>query len=140
MIMKSLLKIAALSFLAAAMAGLPGQLYAQATNKPTPEKKPAVEKKQTANAEKHPSAHPIRGKLAALDKAAKTITLGKSTYHITPETKITKAGKPATLDDGVLGEYVTGYVKPAEDGKMVAKTLYFGPKPEAKGPEKKKAK
>ena len=69
MIMKSLLKIAALSFLAAAMAGLPGQLYAQATNKPTPEKKPAVEKKQTANAEKHPSAHPIRGKLAALDKA-----------------------------------------------------------------------
>ena len=123
------------------MAGLPGQLHAQATNKPTAEKKSAVEKKETAKAEKKtPSAHPVRGKLAALDKAAKTITLGKSTYHITPETKITKAGKPATLDDGVLGEYVTGYVKPAEDGKMVAKTLYFGPKPEAKGPEKKKEK
>jgi hypothetical protein len=76
--------------------------------------------------------------LAAVDKTAKTIKVGQSTYQITPETKIKKAGKPATLEDGVVGELVTGHAKPAEDGKMVATSVYFGPKADQKRSENKK--
>ena len=61
-------------------------------------------------------------------------------YQITSETKISKDGKPATLDDGVVGEPVSGYAKPTNDGKMAATTVRFGAKPEDKGAEKKSSK
>jgi len=98
--------------------------------------KPTTEK----NEAKKPSAGPFHGKLAALDKAAKTISVGKRTFHITSETRINKSGKPATLDDGVIGEDVSGYVKPTEDGKLVATKVNFGPKVDTteKDGEKKK--
>ena len=133
---KSVLRIGAVSLLAAAIAGMPAQLLAQSTNKPAAEKKSGAAKKESAAKKK--SAHPFRGKLAAVDKTAKTIQVGKSIYHITSETKITKAGQPATLEDGVVGEPTTGYVKPTEDGKMTATTVRFGPKVEKAGGEKKK--
>ena len=60
-----------------------------------------------------------------MDKTAKTIKVGESVYQITSETKITKDGKPATLEDGVVGEPVSGYAKPTEDGKMAATTVHF---------------
>ena len=44
------------------------------------------------------------------------------------------------LEDGVVGEEVTGYVKPTDEGKLVAATVNFGPKAEAKSAEKKKEK
>ena len=78
-----------------------------------------------------------------MDKTAKTITVGKRTFQITSETKMFKAGKPATLDEGIIGEEASGYVKPTEDGKLVASKINFGPKAAAegtKGPEKKKDK
>ena len=124
--------------LAAAIAGMPAQLLAQSTNKPAPEKKTAAGKKESTAKKK--AAHPFRGKLAAVDKTAKTITVGESIYQITSETKITKSGIPATLEDGVVGEPVTGYAKPADGDKMTATTVRFGTKPEAKGTEKKKSK
>ena len=136
--MKSVLKIGALSLLAAAIAGTPAQLLAQSTNKPAADKKTAVAKKEPAAKKK--GAHPFHGKLAAVDKIAKTIKVGESIYQITSETKITKDGKPATLEDGVVGEPVSGYVKPTEDGKMAATTVHFGAKAEEKGGEKKKEK
>jgi hypothetical protein len=136
--MKSVLKLGAVSLLAAAMAGLPAPLLAQSTNKPAAEKKSGAAKKEPAAKKK--SAHPFHGKLAAVDKTAKTIKVGESIYQITSETKITKAGKPATLEDGVVGEPASGYVKPTEDGKMTATTVRFGAKVEAKGGEKKKEK
>ena len=74
-----------------------------------------------------------------MDKTAKTIKVGESIYQITSETKITKAGKPATLEDGVVDEPVSGYVKPTDDGKMTATTVRFGAKVEEKGAEKKKS-
>jgi hypothetical protein len=135
---RTILKLGTITLLAAAVAGAPVQLLAQNTNKPAAEKKTAVAKKDSAAKKK--SAHPFRGKLAEVDKAAKTIKLGQSTYQITSETKITKDGKPATLEDGVVGEPVTGYAKPTEDGKMVAASVYFGAKPDTKGGEKKKGK
>jgi hypothetical protein len=137
----SILKLTGAAVLAAAIAGAPAQLLAQTTNKPAAEKK-AVAKKDPAAAKKEApkqkSAHPFHGKLAGVDKVAKTITCGKSVYQITAETKIMKDEKPATLEDGVVGEPVSGYVVPAEDGKMAAKTVRFGQKSENKGGEKKK--
>lgn len=116
--------------LVAAVAGMPMQLLAQSTNKPATEKKSAVKTK---------AAHPFRGKLAAIDKTAKTIKVGESIYQITSETKITKAGKPATLEDGVVDEPVSGYAKPAADGKMIASSVRFGLKLEEKSAQKKKS-
>jgi hypothetical protein len=75
-----------------------------------------------------------------VDKIAKTIKVGESVYQVTSATKITKDGKPATLEDGVVGEPVSGYVKPTEDGKMRATTLHFGAKADDKGGSKKKEK
>ena len=133
---KSIIKIGLFSFLCLAIAGSPGRLLGQTTKeKPA---KPATENKETTN--KKPSAGPFHGKLAALDKAAKTITVGKRTFHITSETQIKKAGKPATLDAGVVGEDVSGYVKPTEEGKLAATKVNFGPKIETKSSEKKKEK
>jgi type IV secretory pathway TrbL component len=134
--MKSVLRIGALGLLAAAIAGTPAQLLAQSTNNPTAAKKTSAAKKEAATKTK--GAHPFRGKLAAVDKIAKTIKVGESVYQITSETKITKDGKPATLEDGIVGEPVTGYVKPAEGGKMAATTVRFGAKADEKGGSKKK--
>ena len=132
---KPILKIGAVSLLAAAIVGLPLQLPAQTTNK-TAATKSGAEKKD--NLAKKKAAHPFHGKLAAVDKIAKTIQVGESTYQITSDTKITKAGKPAILDDGVVGEDVGGYVKPTADGKMAAVSVRFGPKVDAQGSPKKK--
>jgi hypothetical protein len=129
--LKPVIKIGALSLLGIAIAALPVQSLAQTTNKPAAEKKEPAAKK--------PSAGPFHGKLAAVDKTAKTITVGKRTFQITSETKIIKGGKPAKLEDGVVDETVSGYVKPTDDGKLVATKVTFGPKVENKDGEKKKA-
>ena len=123
--------------IAAALLAAPSSAPAQSTNKTTAEKK--SEKKEAKDGEKK-AAHPFRGKLAAVDKNAKTITVGKSVYHIISATRIKKGGKDATLEDGVVGEEVSGYAKPMDDGGMAASTLTFGPKPESKAAEKKKEK
>ena len=136
--MTSLLKLGALGLLAVALAGSPAQLLAQTTNNPTATKKATVTKKDAATKSK--AAHPFHGKLAAVDKIAKTIKVGESVYQVTSATKITKDGKPATLEDGIVGEPVSGYVKPTEDGKMPATTLHFGAKADDKGGSKKKEK
>jgi hypothetical protein len=128
---RTILKVGAMSLLIAAMAGLTMRLPAQESTNTAPAQK-------TTATEKKPVSGPFHGKLAALDKNAKTITVGKRTFQITSETKILKAGNPATLEDGVLGEEVSGYVKPSEDGKLVATKVNFGAKAQTKSPEKKK--
>ncbi len=134
--LRSILKIGAASLLAMAIAGMPVQLLAQSTNNPAATKTSTAVKQNSATKKK--SAHPFHGNLAAVDKTAKTIKLGESVYQITSETKITKGGKPATLDDGVVGEPVSGYAKPTGDGKMAATSVRFGPKAQEQGTEKKK--
>ena len=126
------------ALLAATVAGMPASLLAQTKEKPT---KAATENKEAS--EKKPTAGPFHGKLAAVDKTGKTITVGKRTFQITSETKMFKAGKPATLDEGIVGDEASGYVKPTEDGKLVATKVNFGPKKaseDAKGTEKKEEK
>ncbi len=86
---------------------------------------------------------PYSGKVEAVDKTAKTITLGSKeknrTYSITSDTKVTKMGKPATLDEAVVGEDASAYGH-EESGKQVAQSLRLGPKEEGKSKEKKKKK
>ena len=123
---KSTLKLSLFGLLAIALAGMPVQLRAENTNTPAAEKKI-----------KKPAATPFHGKLKATDKTAKTISIGETTVHITSETKITKAGKPATLEDGVVGEDVAGAYKKSEDGMLKATSVRFGPRPGAPAETKK---
>jgi hypothetical protein len=87
---------------------------------------------------------PFHGKIAAVDKIAMTITLeGKEAQRvlqITSETRFTKDGKPATLDDAVVGEQIAGSYKKTDDGKMEALSVRLGPKPEAEKPIMKEKK
>jgi len=73
---------------------------------------------------------PFVGKIGAVDKTAKTITLeGKEkarVFLITSETRIRKDRKPATLDDVQLGERVGGSARENAAGKMEVVTLNVG--------------
>ena len=119
---KNIFHRSAVGLLTVCLLGLPATLSAQ-------EKKPDASAEKKAPAEKKKaSPGPFHGNLAAVDNNAKTITVGKRTFRITSETKISKAGKPAMLSEGVVGEPVSGYIKPSEDGSLVATRVNFGPK------------
>jgi Domain of unknown function (DUF5666) len=133
--MKSLLKLLASTGFAVALATSP-QLLAQSTNKAPAEKKSSTEKKEPA--EKKQAPIPFRGNIVTLNKGAKTITVNKRTFQITSETKIFKSDKPATFADGVVGDYVTGSYTKTDDGKLIARSVYFGGKGKASTTEKKK--
>jgi uncharacterized membrane protein len=120
--MKSILKLGLLGMLAAAVAA-PIQLRAQDANGPAAEKQDAKGGK-----EKRGGQPPLRGKLKAVDSAAGTVTVGTHTVQITSETTFTKAGQPATLADGVVGEEVTIVYKKTDDAKWNAVKVNFGPK------------
>jgi len=72
---------------------------------------------------------PFRGKVSAVDKTKKTVTLeGKEkgrTFQITSVTKITKEGKPAVLDDVIVGQTIGGLAK-ENAGKWEIVTLSVG--------------
>src|SRR4029077_16379618 len=103
---KHSLRIGVLSLVAAGLVCAPAQLRAQNTSKPATETAAPSETKETPKGEKKPGPGPFHGKLASMDKVAKTITVGKRTFQITGETKFKKSGKPATMEDGVVGEEV----------------------------------
>ena len=129
----NLLGIVTISLLAAMAAMSPSRGFAQ--EKPN-EKTSAAEKKSQPKGEKKEGRGPFHGKLAAVDKKAKTITVGERTFQITSDSKLSKGGKPATLDDAVVGEEVSGNYQKSDDDKLNARTVRFGPKP---GDENKKA-
>lgn len=91
------------------------------------DEKPA-EKKAAAPATR---AVPFRGKIAAVDKSAKTIKVGERTFHVTSETRIVKAGKPSTLDEVKVDEEVGGAYREGDDKKMNLVSLRVGARPEA---------
>ncbi len=123
--MKSILKVGLFCLITAALIITPATLNAQETNKHA-EKKIVKEK-----AGPRSGFTPFHGKIKAVDKTAKTITIGETTIQITSETKLNKAGKPATLDDATVGEMVAGAYKKSEDGKLNATTVRIGSKPAA---------
>ena len=89
------------------------------------DEKPA-DKKETAA-----RAIPFRGKIASVDKQAKTVKVGERTFQITADSKIMKAGKPATLDDATVGEDVGGQYREGADKKLNVVSLRIGPRPDA---------
>ena len=123
----SLLKSSLIALAVAALAVLPAQLQAQTTTNKAAASKKATTDKTDSTAKK---AHPFHGKLASVDKTAKTITLeGKEkarVFLITSETRIRKDRKPATLDDVQLGERVGGSARENAAGKMEVVTLNVG--------------
>ncbi len=72
---------------------------------------------------------PFYGKVGALDKNARTLTLdGKEKdrlFFLTPRTRIHNAGKPATLNDVVIGRWVGGFVRET-NGRPEVVTLNLG--------------
>ncbi len=134
--LKPAFKLLALASVALILALAPSAIPAQnaTTEKQTPG--PGAQNVDTSKPIKKPGAGPFHGKLANLDKTARTITVGKRTFQITSETRINRAGKPATLEQAIIGEQVSGYVKPNAQGKLVATTLNLGPKtPSKTGPK-----
>lgn len=124
---KQILRTGALTLMAGALAGLPLQLRAQ-----TSTNKPAVTKPASKAAPGQ--SLPLVGNIAAVNKVAKTITVGKRVFQVTSETRILKADKktPAVFDDAVVGEHITGSYSKADDEKLTAKSLYLGTASESK--------
>jgi hypothetical protein len=88
-----------------------------------PAQKPAEVKSRAAGL-------PFRGKVSAVDKEAKTVSLaGKEksrTFQITATTKIKKEGKSATLAELAVGESVGGYALRNDSGLPEVVTLNIG--------------
>jgi hypothetical protein len=89
--------------------------------------KPAVTQKK----ETKPRALPFQGKLDSVDQQAKTIKIGERVFHVTSDTKITKAGNPATLADAKAGDQV-GLSYREVDKTLNLVSLRIGPKADAK--------
>jgi hypothetical protein len=130
------------SSVALAVIGTPMHVRAQSTNKATPPPKTADKKsageKSEAPAKKQ--SIPFQGHLLEINDTAKTIKVDKRTFEITHETKIHRGEKEAVLKDGIKGEYVTGSYTKGEDGKLIAKSVYFGGKTKDKGASKDSSK
>ena len=123
--------------LAAAMALAP--VVAIAQDKPDKPKTPA-----TGSAPDKPSpaprTTPFRGTVSAVDKEAKTVTVGERVFHVSSETKLTKGNQPASVAEIAVGDIIAGNYTKADDGKLTAKMMRVGPKPNAAEQTDKKAK
>jgi hypothetical protein len=71
---------------------------------------------------------PFRGTLKSCNASAGTITVGTRTFTCTRETKIYREGKLTALTASKVGETVTGSYRKAEDGKLMAASVYLGGK------------
>jgi hypothetical protein len=103
-----------------------------------------AKKKVEAGPETRPKGKPFNGKLEAVDKVNKTITIkGKEkdrTFQITSNTRLTKDGQPAVLDAAVVGEEVAGTWRESADGKLEAMSIRFGAKAPGQAKPKKEKK
>jgi hypothetical protein len=76
---------------------------------------------------KLPNGMPVYGKVGAIDKQASTITLqGKEKvriFYITPQTRVHRDGKPAKLEEVVIGQWIGGYARPDAQGRATLSTL-----------------
>jgi len=82
-------------------------------------------------------ALPFRGTVAAVDKDAKTVTVGERVFHVSSETKLMKGNQSATVADIVVGDVISGNYTKSDDGKLTAKMMRFGVKPAGDKEEKK---
>jgi hypothetical protein len=129
-------KISVLTLCAAAVLAVPALTRAQdtTTNAPaaapaaTPVAPPAAPGQTTQPKLKKLGTLPFHGDLVSVDTNAMTFVVGKRTFEITSGTRITKDDKPAVLEDGVVGQPVSGSYKKNADGGLDAVTVHFGGK------------
>ena len=127
--MKKIVKLMSLSVLVAALVASPGVSRAQdaGTNAAAADAgAPVVKKKKSL---------PFHGKIATLDAAAGTFTVGELTLNVTSSTKITLKGAPASLSDFKVGDSVSGAYKKTADGKLNVTSLHLGGKKKKKTTE-----
>ena len=117
---KQIIKLT-LSLFATAIIAAPVLAHAQnsGTNLPAApgQTEPAKPKKHEGNV--------FHGTVSAVDAKTMTLTVGKRTFDVTSETKITKDGKPAILGDIAVGDKVGGAYKKDGD-KLAATTINVG--------------
>jgi len=113
-----------LSLIATAIIAAPVLARAQdkGTNAPA-----APSQTEPAKPKKHDSV-PFHGTVSGVDTKAMTLTVGKHTFDVTSDTKITKDGKPAILSDIAVGDKVGIAYKKTGD-KLAALTINDGKKP-----------
>ncbi len=124
-------QIALFAIVAAALVAAPSVVRAEDASSKSESSTNAV-----PHAAKKHGGTPFHGKVASVDAAGATVTVGSLTINITSETKITKAGKPATSSDITVGEKISGSYKKGEAGKLDATTITIGEKGEGKKPKK----
>ncbi len=123
-------KIALVSLVAAALMVVPTLSRAEVKAKDMP-----ASADQAAPAKRH---LPFHGKIAAVDAAASTFTVGTLTFKVTAETKITKEGKEAKLGDFAAGDNVAGAYKKDGD-KLMVLSIHDAGKGDKSEKKKKKA-
>jgi hypothetical protein len=127
-----MIKFTTLIVLAAALIATPVLSRAQdsVTNAPAT----ATGTNATVLHKKKATGLPFHGKIASVDATAGTFTVGQLSLSITSTTKITNAGKPATLADAKVGDTVGGYYKKGADGALTVTTLKLGLATKKKAP------
>src|SRR6266481_121102 len=111
--------------------GLSVTTNAQTQEKPAQDKstqdKPTQDKPTTkAPAQKPADAVTITGQLTGGDGSGLTVTDAQKTDHkvaVTPDTKVTKAGKDATLADLKMNDKVTIVAAKSGDGTLIASSI-----------------
>ncbi len=99
---------------------LPPPGFAKEKKSPTPT--PTISSAPTAVAKKARTL-PYHGKVAAVDAAAGTFTIGKRTFKVTDHTTITKDGAAASMSDIAPGQMVGGGYLKQDDGTLEAKSV-----------------
>ncbi len=117
--------IALYAIIGTALIAAPAAVHAQNNSAQTPSGETVTPK---------PKKHslPFHGKVAAVDTAARTVTVGTLVINVTAHTKITKDGHPATLADIAVGEKISGSYIKDEAGKLHAMVIHMGEKKKKK--------
>jgi hypothetical protein len=79
--------------------------------------------------ESKPRPIPFHGTIASVDPRARTFTIGRRTFQVTPATRIEKGGQTVKLDSAKVGERASGSYLKQEGGQLVTRSLYLGPRP-----------
>lgn len=104
--------------------------------------KPVVKAEKPAKevAAKKPRPIPFNGPIVAVDKTAKTVTVGKNklrVFYVTPETRINRDRVPATLEQLGQGERVGGSYRENASGKLELVTINVNTNPPGKEKKEK---
>jgi hypothetical protein len=83
---------------------------------------------EAGNPTKKTRALPYHGKVASVDASSRTFTIGKRTFAVTNDTKITRDGATAASNDIVSGEMVGGSYWRKDDGTLELKTVKISTK------------